>query len=116
MTVHSHYPALCLVALVSLIGCNEANVSTAPIPTAKVLVSTRAIVAGEEFTAENCRMSDWPLPFVPEGHVERLAEIEGQVALGPIPNNSAIARIEVGRLVAPIRMTRSEAEQNNSRP
>lgn len=107
MTAILYRTVVYFFALASLVGCKDATIPATPAPMVTVVVSSRAIVAGEEFTADNCRISDWPLPYVPEGHVERLAEIEGQVALGPIPNNSVIARIEVGRLVAPIRMTRA---------
>lgn len=89
----------------------DSTILSSEIKKTEVIVTTRAISAGELLTVQNCRVAEWPVQYIPEGYLTSIQEIDGKVAVGPIASNSVVALNVLGRAVAPIKLApRSEQD------
>ncbi len=73
----------CVCGTVAAIGVSkwmEANTGNAVLETVEIFVTTQAISAQEEITADKIKLEHWPANKVPQGSSNDLAELQGRYA------------------------------------
>lgn len=61
--------------------------------TARVLVATRDIVAGETFSERNVAVADWLVDLLPEGALTDAESVMGRVSALPVARNAVLSKL-----------------------